>query len=125
METEKYDFGTLTVGDHFIVGEMKEGTDIQLDIVSKLIDIAHERFNGERWAYISNRVNSYSLQPLVHFELSKVEKDMIAFAVVTDKELHIKNAELEKSYAGGRYEFECFANIENAIDWVTKLLKAE
>ena len=49
---------------------------------------------------------------------------MIAFAVVTDKESHIKNAELEKSFSGGRYEFECFANLENAIDWVTKLLKA-
>jgi hypothetical protein len=124
MKTEKYDFGTFKIGDHFIVGVMKEGADIQLDVVSKLIDIAHEQFNGEQWAYISNRVNSYSLQPLVHFELSKVEKNMIAFAVVTDKEIHIKNAELEKSFSGGQYEFECFANIENAIDWVTNLLKA-
>ena len=124
MKTEKYDFGSLKVGDHFIIGEMKEGADIQLDVVSKLIDIAHEQLNGERWAYISNRVNSYSLQPLVHFELSKVEKNMIAFAVVTDKESHIKNAELEKSFSGGQYEFECFANIENAIAWVIKLLKA-
>ena len=124
METEKYDFGTLTVGDHFIVGEMKEGADIQYDVVSRIIDIANGRFNGERWAYISNRVSSYSLQPLVHEELSKVEKNMIAFAVVTDKESHIKNAELEKCFSGGQYEFECFANIENAIAWVTKLLKA-
>ena len=124
MKTEKYYFGTLKIGDHFIVGEMEEGTDIQLDVVSKLIDIAHERFNRERWAYISNRVNSYSLQPLVHEELSKVEKNMIAFAVVTEKEAHIKNAELEKFFSGGKYEFECFANMENAIDWVTKLLKA-
>ena len=124
MKTEKYDFGTLKVGDHFIVGEMKEGTDIQFDVVSRIIDIANGRFNGERWAYISNRVSSYSLQPLVHEELSKVEKNMIAFAVVTDKESHIKNAELEKCFSGEQYEFECFANIENAIAWVTKLLKA-
>ena len=124
MKTKKYNFGTLKVGDHFIVGEMKEGADIQYDVVSRIIDIANGQFNGERWAYISNRVSSYSLQPLVHEELSKVEKNMIAFAVVTDKESHIKNAELEKCFSGGQYEFECFANIENAIAWVTKLLKA-
>ncbi len=92
--------------------------------VSRIIDIAHERFNGERWAYISNRVSSYSLQPLVHVEAPKFEKNMIAFAVVTDKESQIKNSELEKYFSGGQYEFEYFANIENAIAWVTKLLKA-
>ena len=59
MKTEKYDFGTLKVGDHFIVGEMKEGTDIQFDVVSRIMDIANGRFNGERWGYISNRVSSY------------------------------------------------------------------
>lgn len=125
MKIQKYDFGTLEIGDHFIVGEMKEGADIHLDVVSRIIDIANEAFNGERWGYISNRINSYSLNPIVHMEAPEFEKNMVVFAVVTNKDTHRINAELEKSFSDEQYKFECFLNLETAIAWVTQVLTEE
>ena len=118
MKIEKYDFGTLTIGDHFIIGEMKEGSDIQLDTVSKIIDVANHNFKGEPWGYISNRVHSYSLQPLVHREAPKFEKNMVAFAVVASGDKALMQAEMEKRLIGQQYNFSCFNGLDKAIAWV-------
>ena len=125
MNREKYDFGTLTFGNRFIIGEMREGADVQLETVSRIIEIAHARFNGEHWAYISNRVNSYSANPIVHIEAPKFEKKMVAFAVVANDQLRRRIVEIEKSISTGQYKFDCFVDLDAAIAWVTQVLNEE
>lgn len=119
IKTEAYDFGRLTIGQRFIIGAMEEGSDVHLDVVSKIIDIARTRFGDDKWAYISNRVNSYSLQPMVHRQAAELEKNMIAFAVVTHD---CRLADVEKRFAGERYKFSCFAELDDAIAWVKSVL---
>ncbi len=125
MKIEKHKFGTLTIGDRFIIGEMKEGSDIHLDTVSRIIDIANSHFKGERWGYISNRINSYSLQPLVYRQASEFEKNMVAFAVVTSKKSALVCSEMEKSLVGERFEFSYFRELDKAIAWVKSVISSE
>ena len=125
MKIEKYDFGTLKIGNHHIIGEMDEAADIHLDTVSRIIKIANKRFNGERWVYISNRINSYSLNPLVHMEAPKFDNNMVAFAVVTNKMSQRSNADLEKYFSEEQYKFECFLKLDEAITWAIQVLNEE
>lgn len=123
MHVETHDFGKLCIGDHFIIGEMDEGENIDIDVVAKIIAIARQRFGNGKWAYISNRVNSYSLQPLVHEEAPKFERNMIAFGVVVSNRVHRHILELERAFTNGQYPFEFFDDLQSAIDWVTEVLE--
>ncbi len=125
MKIEKHEFCTLTIGDRFIIDEMKEGSDIHLDTVSRIINLANSHFKGERWGYISNRINSYSLQPLVYRQASEFEKNMIAFAAVTNKESALVCSEVEKRQVGDRFEFSCFKELDKAITWVKSVISSE
>lgn len=122
MKIEKHSFGTLTIGDHFIIGEVNEDTDIQLDDVSKIIDVANKYFKGDKWGYISNRINSYSLQPLVHHDAPKFEKNMLAFAVVSNNKKIDNYTEVERIMVDDSYAFSSFSDLDEAIIWIRSFL---
>ena len=122
MKIEEHDFGKLIVGDRFVIGEMKEGSDIHLDTVTRIIDIANSHFKGERWAYISNRIHSYSLQPLVYRQAFEFEKNMVAFAVVTNQDPKLVMAEMEKKIVEERFNFSYFGELDRAITWIKSVI---
>lgn len=123
MRKIEYDFGSLSVGDNFIIGEMNEGTRIGLDVVFEVIRVANENFKGQKWGYISNRVHSYSLQPLVHMQAEKFEKNMVAFAIVAPRPGAARYAEFEKNFAKVNYAFSWFMELDKAISWVESVIK--
>lgn len=118
LRTEELNFGTLTIGDRFIIGEVKEGADIRLAEFIQLIEIAKANFKGAKWGYISKRLNEYSLQPTIHHEAPKFEANMVAFAMVTEKSSHLNSALLEKRIVGDSYKFQCFSDLETAVSWI-------
>lgn len=122
MKHEEYDFGVLEIGDHIIVGEIKEGFDVTFDVVSQIVEVANEEFNGEPWAYISNRVHSFSTQPILHMDLTKIKHNLIAFAVVAEKELTKRNAQFEETFIGSDYQFKSFGKLDTAVSWVKMVL---
>jgi len=125
MQREEYGFGTLDIGDHIIVGEIKEGTDVQFEIVSRIIEVANDRFNGEPWGYISNRIHSFSTQPMLYKEISKIKHNMVAFAVVAGRNMTIKTAQYEKAFAGTEYQFKYFYNMDDAVFWIKGILNSK
>ncbi len=125
MEKEEYSFGTLEIGCHVIVGKLNEGLDAQLDVAVKIIEIARKRFNGEPWAYISNRVNSYSVQPIAYKKAAKIKHNMVAFAVVTNTPSSLVSARFEEKFATSEYKFDCFETVQDAVSWVTAILDDE
>ena len=125
MQIEEHEFGQLMIGDCIVIGEITAGADVELGVVSQIIDIANDHFKGEPWGYISNRINSYSLQPQVHHEAPKFEKNMIAFAVVTSRNNRGQFVGLEKHIAGDSYSFAVFVTLEDAITWMKQELSKE
>jgi hypothetical protein len=104
MELLKLEFGELKIYKNYIVGVMNEGTHISIDIVAKITDVANERFNNKPWAYISNRVNSYSLDVTVHIEAPKFEENMLAFAAVTYRKVTSMTTNIEKGVHSPSYK---------------------
>tara|TARA_R110000850_G_scaffold80862_1_gene173569 strand:+ start:115737 stop:116171 length:435 start_codon:yes stop_codon:yes gene_type:complete len=112
--TVKYDFCDFSVFDNFLIAVMKEGITVVPEHNEVLIELANKYFKNRPFAYITNRINSYSVDPNVFKETSKIE-NLVAFAVVSQQELGIANASFEKVFL--KKPHKSFTKLIDAIQW--------
>jgi hypothetical protein len=76
----------MFVFDEFLICQIKEGADIRPELNERLNKIIQIHFEGKNIVYISNRVNSYSADPLTYSETEKIP-NLVAIAVVPETQL--------------------------------------
>ncbi|WP_179377017.1 hypothetical protein [Winogradskyella wichelsiae] len=118
----KFDFCNLTVFDNYIIVNIKEGINVTPDRNNTLIDITETYFLNKPFVYISNRINSYSVDPKVYLKTSKI-KNLEGLAIVSSNYQAKVNAEIEKMFF--KKPFEIFSELEEAIVWAHKITKTE
>ena len=65
----KLDFGTLKIiNNNILISELNEGILLDVESNRRLLQIGLEEFGGKPYGYISNRVYSYAVDPLVYKE---------------------------------------------------------
>ncbi|QNJ98840.1 hypothetical protein [Constantimarinum furrinae] len=116
--TLKFSFGEIDIFENYVLTVMKEGITVLPEYNVELLKIANTYFKDRPFGYITNRINSYSVDPRVYLNTSKI-KNLVAFAVVSDKELNLTNSEVEKIFL--RQPFEVFSSLEEAISWVDSM----
>ncbi|MEO8933768.1 MAG: hypothetical protein ABI295_05625 [Xanthomarina sp.] len=112
----------IFIFDDFLICQIREGATIKLEHHIKLNEIISKHFSDRRIVYISNRVNSYSIDPLTYVEIEKIP-NLIAIAMIPETELMRKNAEYERDFYDKPYEI--FSNLSEAIAWAYSILKNE
>lgn len=116
-----FEFGEVRVFKKFIVVLMKEGITVKPKHNKDLIMIAEKYFSGKKFGYITYRINSYAVDPLVYIETSKIE-NLIAFAVVVREDgLKESNVEIEKLFF--TKPFRAFHDLDQAKDWVLQIIE--
>jgi len=115
----KYDFCEIEIYNDFIIVVMNEGILLTPDKNEVLLEIATEYFKNKKFGYITNRIHSYSVDPRIYTETSKIE-NLVSFAVVSDNKLALSNAQIEKLFY--KKPFKQFVNLEDAITWVKKFV---
>jgi len=110
----EFDFGQVTVFDNHIIVVMNEDSIVQKDLVSVLNDIASTYFVDKPFVYVANRINNYTVDPLVYKETSKI-KNLVGFAVVSTS----PNANVQTNIESQFYdkEFKQFDYLNQAIKW--------
>ena len=116
-----FDDSELFIFDEFIINQIKEGSVIEPHHNDKLNEIIQKHFSGKNIVYISNRVKSYSVNPLTYKDTSKIP-NLVAIAMIPKPEIMRKNAEYEKKFFDTPYEI--FDSLSRSIEWVHHLLKA-
>lgn len=115
-------FGSVIFINNIQIAELNEGIIFDISHNKELLDLAQKRFNMFPYGYISNRVNSYSINPLIHLESANVE-NLISIAIVSKNPLVRQNTIIEKQFFRNKSSFEVFENLEEAIQWTnTQLL---
>ena len=115
----KLKFCTLTFFDNYVIAVINEGEHVDHKLNEILIENIELHFN-KPYVYITNRINSYSVDPNIYHRASKVE-NLAGFAVVS-KEYKTKiNAQIEKMFFGK--PFEIFTTLEDAIEWKNQLFE--
>jgi len=111
----KYEFCEVEVYNNYIVVKMFEGISLTPEKNDVLLKIATKYFKDSEFGYITHRVNSYSVDPSIYYETSKIE-NLVAFAVVSSKQIDVTNSELEKIFY--KKPFQHFIELETAISWI-------
>jgi len=119
-ETLNLKYCSITFYDFYMVVVMNEGINVSQKENNELTDLAFKHYGSQPFVYITHRLNSYSVDPNIYFETSKIP-NLMGFAVVTTK-YHAKiNAQIEKQFL--KKPFEVFPDLEAAKLWASKLVK--
>ncbi len=106
--------------DEFIINQIKEGVFIEAKHNKLLNDLVQKFFSGQNMVYVSNRVKSYAVNPLIYPEAEKIP-NLIAIAMIPETQQMRKNAEYERKFYDKPYEI--FDGLKDANIWVHSILK--
>lgn len=115
----KYDFCEFSIFNNFIIAVINEGITVMPEHNEVLLKLAKKYFKNRPFAYITNRIHSYSVDPKVYFETSKIE-NLVTFAVVSQQELSTSNTKVEKMFLNKPYKN--FTNLLDAIHWCESII---
>jgi hypothetical protein len=121
-ETLDFKFGQMTIFNNYVVTVMKEGIHVTPDYNETLIEVTDTFFKNKSFVYITHRINSYSVDPKIYFETSKIQ-NLIGFAVVSKDYKAKVNAEIEKLFFNK--PFETFTSLDEACKWADELVKQD
>lgn len=119
---ERYEFEICTAYffEDVVLCEMKEGVTVCRDGMAPIVTVVREKFENRPFAYISHRVNSYSVVP-TDYETLRPVTNLKAFAIVSNNILSTRNAKIEKLFFNR--PLEAFHKFEDAIAWIKDILK--
>ncbi len=114
------DFGTNYLFDDFFIMEVNEGVHFNSQKLNTLLSEVRKHYgNHKQLAYIANRINSYSIDPVLWSYFDQDDSILIAAAIVSYRESTLMSANIEKQLSA--ISMKRSTNIEDAIGWVTSL----
>lgn len=111
------DFGKITFTENILIAELNEGILFDVHNNRELLKIGAKIFNGNNYGYISHRVNSYAVNPMVYLESSSTPT-LRAIAIVSDNPVCKQNTLLKRQFYKNTSSFEVFDSLEEAISWI-------
>ena len=114
----KLSFCTLLVSNNIIIAEINEGVVLNQDMSDDIIYFSSVVFKNNPFVYITNRINSYAVDPTIYKGVSQVET-LKGFAVVSTT-LSARNAEIERLFLNK--PFEIFSDLNDAKLWAIQIL---
>lgn len=121
MDTKKklFDFGEVRICKNIVIAEMKEGIIFNQTYNDELLTYCKQYFKNKPYAYISHRLNSYSIDPIVYIDAAS-NSLIRAIAIVSKDPEKRRNLEVEKQFFD--HPFESFDSLNEAKKWVSKVL---
>ncbi len=115
-----FDFCEMHIYDNYMVVTMNDGVTIGVEHNKTLINVADTYYKNKPFVYITHRINSYSVDPAVYRETSKIN-NLVGFCVVSKNYLAKSTAQIEKLFLNK--PFEIFDTLKEAIEWSKSVLK--
>lgn len=112
----------MELSEHRAIATVKEGVLIELDHIAALHEVFAEYYSDTCFGYIDNRKHQYAIN-LNHDIYNARYQKMVGLAIVTYTETGYKNALFEKSFYN--WPFEVFKTLEEAEQWIAKLIAEE
>lgn len=117
------EFGKVWFDKNILIAELNEGILFDVENNRELLRIGKEKFANQPYGYISHRLHSYAVNPMVYMESANTPT-LKAIAVVTMSETCRNNAVLERQFYKDPDSFEIFPTLEEAINWMNFKLKS-
>jgi len=105
--------------DHYVINQIREGVIIATPNDKELNEIIQEHFSGRDLVYVSNRIKSYAVDPLIYKKVEDIP-NLLAIAIVPKTEIMRKNAEYEREFYHKPYGI--FDSLRDAVLWTDTIL---
>jgi hypothetical protein len=114
------DFSTIYLFDDFFIIEVNEGEHFNSEKLNLLLSALRAHYGHNKClAYIANRVNSYSIDPVLWTYFDKDDSILIAASIVSYRDSTYISANIEKKMAS--IPMKRAFSLAEAIHWVTHL----
>ena len=104
--------------DTYLVVEINEGVHVTPSHNDVLVEISEKHYKNKPFVYLTNRVNSYSVDPAIYSKTSQIN-NLTGFAVISKDYKAKSNAEIEKLFLNK--PFEIFDSLSEAVKWAKSL----
>ena len=112
----KLDLGRFVYYPHMSISEVSEGVHMDSENMSKLLQIAKDVYGNDiPFIFISNRIHSYSIDPLGYYEAIKMFPNLKGYAIVSQDNRRRTLAVLEKLFI--KKPVRVFDNLDKAAKW--------
>ncbi|WP_405296987.1 hypothetical protein [Algibacter sp. Ld11] len=116
----KTSVGVMQVYENYIVAIVNEGETVTDLSNADLFKIVKNHFKNKKFIYISYRVNSYAVDPIIYIQASKIE-NLIGFAIVSSKKIARINSQIEQIFS--KKPLKTFTDINDATEWANNTIK--
>jgi hypothetical protein len=121
LAEHKLDLGRFVFYKNISIAEVSEGTHVTFEKLSHMLQIAKGVYgNDNPFVYISNRIHSYSIDPLGYYEAIKLFPNIKAYAIVSENKQRRMLAVLEKLFI--KKPIRVFDNLETAALWAEQII---
>lgn len=118
----KLDLGRFVFYKNISISEVSEGTHVTFEKVADMLQIAQSVYgNDVPFVYISNRIHSYSIDPLGYYEAIKLFPNLKAYAIVSQNNRRRTLAVLEKLFM--KKPIRVFDDLEKAYEWAERIIQ--
>lgn len=118
----KLHFCELDIRKNIVIATINEGVHLSLELSEEMVIAVYNIIGDKPTVYISNRINSYSVDPILYTNLSKIE-NIIGFGIINFTSKKSRCSEVEKLFYNKRIQH--FDNITTALLWAKKRLETE
>lgn len=117
VELKYYDLGytEVFVFENYVINQIKEGEKVEVDHSEVLRSMIDEHYPDSKMIYISNRIHSYSVDPMIYLKVSEID-NLLGIAVIAYTDLRRKTAEFERKFCTKPYHV--YDHLSEAISWV-------
>jgi hypothetical protein len=114
-------FGNFYLLETYFISEIKDGVHFDWEMIQAVMDEVIEFYGkNAKIGYISNRVNSYSMNPQTWNKVKKKYNMIVAGSIVAYNPLTYMNADIEKRLSTKTNIKSCLS-LEEAVDWILNL----
>lgn len=115
-EVREFEFGTFYFFDGLVISEINHGVFFQWKMAKKVVKAAKDFYGeDEPIAYISNRINQYTVVPTDWIKFYNNRHELAYYSVVGSTKGSLPSTFLEKMFFKG--SLQQFDDLEKAIQW--------
>lgn len=112
-------FCTVNFHDDYMIVVMNEGITVSAKLQDILVEKALNYYGKKPFVYLTHRIKSYSVDPSIYFETSKLST-LVGFGVIAKDYKAKSNAEIEKLFL--KKPFKIFDDLTEAVAWAKSLI---
>lgn len=120
IATYNLSFCDIEIYEDFVINTMKEGITAVPNYHSLLKIAVNQFFANKPFVYISNRINSYAIDPEILTKMCGIE-NLVGFGVVSDAPQQKMQVQLEEMFF--KKEIHLFSKMNDALIWKSKVIE--